>query len=74
MRRKQNYHFTTVAHNLRSTGIVDFDLCQRDSITIDVDKLVNMTDAELLTYRNIGPVTIRRINEARETLKKLLIL
>ena len=73
MRRKQFYRFTTVVHNLRLTGIIDFDLCKHDRITIDIDKLVNMTDAELLTYRNIGPVTIKRINEAREALKKLLI-
>ena len=73
MRRKRYYRFTTVVHNLRLTGIIDFDLCKHDRITIDIDKLVNMTDAELLRYRNIGPVTIRRINEARETLKKLLI-
>lgn len=73
MRRKKFYQFTTVAYNLRLTGIIDFDLCKHDRITIDIDKLVNMTDAELLTYRNIGPVTIKRINEAREELKKLLI-
>lgn len=73
MRRKKFYQFTTVAYNLRLTGIIDFDLCKHDCITIDVDKLVNMTDAELMTYRNIGPVTIKRINEAREELKKLLI-
>lgn len=72
-KRKKDYRLTTVAFNLRLTGIIDFDLCQRDSITIDIDKLVNMTDAELLTYRNIGPVTIGRINETREALKKLLI-
>lgn len=73
MRRKQFYQFTTVAYNLRLTGIIDFDLCKHDRISIDIDKLVNMTDAELLIYRNIGPVTIKRINEAREALKKLLI-
>lgn len=72
MRRKQNYPLSSVAIRLWNIGVIDRDW-NTGRMTIDVDKLVGMKDEEILTYRNIGPVTIKRINEAREALKELLI-
>lgn len=72
MRRKQNYILTRAAINLWYMDILIRD-SMPNRIIIDVDKLLNMTDAEMLKHRNFGPVKIKRINEAREALKKLLI-
>lgn len=72
MRRKRNYILTRAAINLWYMDILIRDNMQ-NRIIIDVDKLLNMTDAEMLRHRNFGPVKIKRINEAREELKKLLI-
>lgn len=52
---------------------MDILIREPNRITIDIDKLFNMTDAEMLKHSNFGPVKIKRINEAREELKKLLI-
>lgn len=70
MRRKQNYMLTRAALDL---WYMDILIREPNRITIDIDKLFNMTDAEMLKHRNFGPVKIKRINEAREELKKLLI-
>ena len=63
---------TRAALNLWYMDILIRDNMQ-NRIIIDVDKLLNMTDAEMLSHRNFGPVKVKRINEAREELKKLLI-
>ena len=39
---------------------------------IDVRKLMEMTDEELLRYKAVGPVSLKKINEARKVLKELL--
>ena len=72
MRRKQNYPLSSVAIRLWNIGVIDRDW-NTGRMTIDVDKLVSMKDEEILTYKNIGPATIKRINEARKALKELLI-
>ena len=39
---------------------------------IDLEKLFNMTDEELLKIRGIGQKVLKEVNSVREALKKLL--
>lgn len=43
-----------------------------NKITIDVKRLFEVTDEELMSYRNVGPKNLAKINAIREELKKLL--
>lgn len=43
-----------------------------NKITIDVKRLFEVTDEELMSYRNVGPKYLSKINAIREELKKLL--
>lgn len=43
-----------------------------NKITIDVKRLFEVTDEELMSYRNVGPKNLAKINAIRDELKKLL--
>ena len=43
-----------------------------NKITIDVKRLFEVTDEELMSYRNVGPKYLAKINAIREELKKVL--
>lgn len=43
-----------------------------NKITIDAKRLFEVTDEELMSYRNVGPKNLAKINAIREELKKLL--
>lgn len=43
-----------------------------NKITIDVKRLFEVTDEELMSYRNVGPKYLSKINAIWEELKKLL--
>lgn len=43
-----------------------------NKITIDVKRLFEVTDEELMSYRNVGPKYLAKINAIREELKKFL--
>lgn len=45
-----------------------------NEFTIDVNRLFDMTDEEMLRYHGIGSRAIAELNDARETLKEMLFL
>ena len=66
--------YTGTALVLFRTGILDrcydSNLCKE--IKIDVNRLFNMTDEELLKCRSIGSHRLKEVNAARDALKRLL--
>lgn len=47
---------------LKRVGIIDYHPYDSNKITIDVKCLFKMTDEELMSYRNIGPKYLAKIN------------
>lgn len=70
-----SYHpYNGTALVLLRAGILDHVLTRSvtKKITIDVDRLFDMTDEELLKCRSIGPHRLKEVNAARRTLIELL--
>ena len=41
-------------------------------LKIDIHKIINLTDRELVSQKSCGPVTIKRIHTLQESLKEFL--
>lgn len=69
---KKRYHMNGDGFRLKRVGIIEYCPYDSNKMTIDVKRLFEMTDEELMSYRNVGPKYLAKINAIREELKKLL--
>lgn len=71
---KRHPPYTGTALVLFRTGILDrgYNSDLLKEIKIDVNRLLWMTDEELLKCRSIGPHRLKEVNAARKELKRLL--
>ena len=70
--KKKKYIFNENGWKLKRVDIIQYRPWESSAMTIDVRKLMEMTDEELLRYKAVGPVSLKKINEARKVLKELL--
>lgn len=70
--KKKKYIFNENGWKLNRVEIIQYTPWESLQMTIDVRKLMEMTDEELLRYKAIGPVSLKKINAARKILKELL--
>lgn len=70
--RKKRYHLNGNGFKLKRTEIIKYSPWDSDMLTIDVRKLMEMKDEEILICKGLGPKSLDVINEVRDTLKKLV--
>ena len=74
--KKKYYYLSRNGNLLLRTGIIEgcHSLFGRGgSMTINVERLTEATDNELIRYRGIGRKSVAQINEARKALIELLL-
>lgn len=74
-KRRSKYYFNGNGLRLSRADIICRDYSFKGDDTkmiIDLEKLFNMTDEELLKIRGIGQKVLKEVNSVREALKKLL--
>lgn len=69
---KKRYYMNGDGFRLNRVDIIEYFPYDSNKMTIDVKRLFEMTDEELMSYRNVGPKYLAKINAIREELKKLL--
>lgn len=69
---KKIYYMNGNGLLLTRMGIIGHSRNDINKMTIDVKRLFEMTDEELMSYRNVGSKYLAKINAIREELKKLL--
>ena len=62
-------HLRKLPRRLLITGIFDYGT---SGLILNVDRLLDMADSEILAYRGIGRKRLREINILRMRLKELL--
>lgn len=70
--KKKRYHLNGNGFKLKRAEIIEYSPWDSDMLTIDVRKLMEMTDKELLRSRGLGPKSLDIIKEVSKALKKLL--
>ena len=68
---RKRYLMNGNGYKLKYADIIDY-IPTYDNLTINVRRLMEITDEELLRCRGVGHKSVERINSARKALKELL--